>query len=667
LTAKYSGDDNYGPASGTATLNVISGKVTPTVTLSCTPNPVVSGASTTCAASVAPGSTGSVVFTYNGGNPWTTVNVDGSGNATVTNGFLNAPLGSYTVTASYSGDSHFNAANASTTFTVNSGKTTPTVTLTCSPGTIISGQTSTCTAHVSGGATGTVALYEWSTYLWSLPLDDSGNAIGNANFDNLAEESPAQSIPLTVNYSGDSNFNTASATSTLTVTAGTSQNYSYAYDRYGNRWQENPNGAQLLFNSGNNQISGSGYGYDAAGNLTSDGIHTYGYDAEGNMVQVDGGATAKYTYNALNQRVRIDQGSTAREFVFNLTGQRTSVWDGNSGSQIQGQTYWGGLPVEFYSGGTAHFQHQDWLGTERVRTTYTGAVEGAFTSLPFGDRYTFSGADNDPYHFATLDKDYYGSSDSQTDHAQFRQYSDAQGRWMSPDPYDGSYDLSNPQSLNRYSYVLNNPLSFTDPSGLSTTQPVVCGYYPDGTPIYCMTSQNDGDNGNEPIGALGSAVTGSGPVPTYSGAQTGRYTNTPPIVKSIKPGGTPSKMTDCGQILSGAALTVGLDAAGVVAGAIPGSGAALVGAQVAIGLAGGANSAIQGDSGGTLAATIGGAQLSAVAAGAEQVGWTTLRGFGGTIARSLPGIGTAVSAFYFYKDASEAIDKYQSCRAGTGG
>jgi hypothetical protein len=39
------------------------------------------------------------------------------------------------------------------------------------------------------------------------------------------------------------------------------------------------------------------------------------------------------------------------------------------------------------------------------------------------------------------------------------------GRWMSPDPYNGSYDASNPQSFNRYAYVLNSPLAFTDPNG----------------------------------------------------------------------------------------------------------------------------------------------------------------------------------------------------------
>lgn len=37
---------------------------------------------------------------------------------------------------------------------------------------------------------------------------------------------------------------------------------------------------------------------------------------------------------------------------------------------------------------------------------------------------------------------------------------------MSPDPYSGSIDMSNPQSFNRYSYVLNSPLRYTDPLGL---------------------------------------------------------------------------------------------------------------------------------------------------------------------------------------------------------
>jgi RHS repeat-associated protein len=222
----------------------------------------------------------------------------------------------------------------------------------------------------------------------------------------------------------------------------------------------------LSFDSKTNHVLSSGYNYDAAGNMTSDGYHTYTYDAEGNVTQVDNGNTAKYTYNALNQRVRIDQGGVAREFVFDWKGQRTSIWDGVTTAQVQGQAYWGTIPIEFYNDG-AFFQHQDWLGTERLRTSSTGTATGSYTSLPFGDGYNFSGADNDAYHFAQLDHD----SATDTQHAQFRQYSDTQGRWMSPDPYDGSYDLSNPQSFNRYSYVLNNPLSAADPDGLFTLPP----------------------------------------------------------------------------------------------------------------------------------------------------------------------------------------------------
>jgi RHS repeat-associated protein len=96
-----------------------------------------------------------------------------------------------------------------------------------------------------------------------------------------------------------------------------------------------------------------------------------------------------------------------------------------------------------------------------MRTTYNGGFAAAFTSLPFGDaQTTVTGQDFDAYHFAGMDED--GSSDD----AQYRKYNPTQGHWLSTDPYDGSYDFSNPQSFNRYSYALNNPLSFVDPLGL---------------------------------------------------------------------------------------------------------------------------------------------------------------------------------------------------------
>ena len=57
-------------------------------------------------------------------------------------------------------------------------------------------------------------------------------------------------------------------------------------------------------------------------------------------------------------------------------------------------------------------------------------------------------------------------SESGLDYFGARYNSSSMGRFMSPDPLGG--DLTNPQSLNRYSYVLNNPLTNTDPTGMYT-------------------------------------------------------------------------------------------------------------------------------------------------------------------------------------------------------
>src|SRR6185295_4101543 len=87
----------------------------------------------------------------------------------------------------------------------------------------------------------------------------------------------------------------------------------FAYDRWGNRtgmWNATSGGTQIqsitLQQSGGaptNRItsvtSGStvNYSYDAAGNVTTDGVHAYGYDSENRIVIVDGGSTASYAYD----------------------------------------------------------------------------------------------------------------------------------------------------------------------------------------------------------------------------------------------------------------------------------------------------------------------------------------------------------------------------------
>jgi RHS repeat-associated protein len=79
---------------------------------------------------------------------------------------------------------------------------------------------------------------------------------------------------------------------------------------------------------------------------------------------------------------------------------------------------------------------------------------------PFGESYNETG---------TTDRSFTGQNeDAVTDLYDFmyREYHPTQGRWVSPDPAGlGAVDPANPQSWNRYAYVLNNPLSFLDPAG----------------------------------------------------------------------------------------------------------------------------------------------------------------------------------------------------------
>jgi RHS repeat-associated protein len=261
----------------------------------------------------------------------------------------------------------------------------------------------------------------------------------------------------------------------LTSISGSNNNYTYTYDRYGNRTQQtsSPSGPapSYSFDQTKNQVIGMSY--DAAGNLAVDGAYSYSYDAEGNVLNVNNGTVATYGYDAVNHRISAPLNGNAEEYIYDAFGRRTSSWITSiPGFGNQGRIYSDNAQISYRAwNGTMYFDHQDYLGTERVHTNYLGQLAVTDHSLAFGDGYgqgnlisgdgTY-GATMDNLQFAGLDYD----SESNTDHAMFRQYSPTQGRWMSPDPYDGSMDFGNPQSLNRYTYVNNMPLSMTDPSGL---------------------------------------------------------------------------------------------------------------------------------------------------------------------------------------------------------
>jgi RHS repeat-associated protein len=402
-----------------------------------------------------------------------------------------------------------------------------------------------------------------------------------------------------------------------TVTAGTVQNYTYAYDRYGNRVSQTPLQGGYSFNptinAANNQITTSGYTYDAAGNMTSDTVHSYTYDAEGNITKVDGGSTAQYVYDVFNQRIHVQTASATNEYVYDPMGRRVSTWLSPNNYGSEGRIYWGdGQQIAYRSiDGTTYFDHQDMLGTERMRTNYGGSVGSSYHSLPWGDGYTATvnntGADQDNLHFAGLDRD----AESGTEHAQFRNYASAQGRWLAPDPYVGSYALSNPQSMNRYAYALNNPTSAIDPSGLADC--IVGVYDPN-----CGGSVPGGDGGDGTYTISVTTWTGTpydadqvsldDPIPRPT-SDRGRGTT------GNAPNNIPAFAAPSTDVCTAAGAVAGASAGALIGGGIGEGAGALVGGGVGtlfapgVGTVGGA---ILGGGGGatagaTVGATIGGA------------------------------------------------------------
>ena len=208
---------------------------------------------------------------------------------------------------------------------------------------------------------------------------------------------------------------------------------------------------------------GSGVQYDALGNLTNDGVgNAYTYDAESRLIKVVNlSGTFNYAYDAEGRRVS----NGTYEFLYDLSGRAVTQFLTSNGVPSHEMIYAGGRHLATYSAAVTSFMHADWLGTKRLMTTMAGTNAVTCTGLPFGDGLNCQGNDRDLNEFTGDIHD----SESNTEHTWFRQMSAIEGRWLRPDPYLGSINLTNPQSLNRYGYVINNPLSFIDPLGLNCT------------------------------------------------------------------------------------------------------------------------------------------------------------------------------------------------------
>src|SRR2546423_10983102 len=131
----------------------------------------------------------------------------------------------------------------------------------------------------------------------------------------------------------------------------------------------------------------------------------------------------------------------------------------------RGYVYSGSQLLAVQQGGV-FFVHEDPVTKSKRVTDIYGFIQSAVELDPYGADAGVYNTAFQPRKFTSYERDLNG-----TDEAMFRRYNRWHSRFDQPDPYDGSYDFTDPQSFNRYSYTQNDPVNFVDPSGLDILFP----------------------------------------------------------------------------------------------------------------------------------------------------------------------------------------------------
>lgn len=265
----------------------------------------------------------------------------------------------------------------------------------------------------------------------------------------------------------------------------------YSYDRYGNRTAVaafNSTGLpldrdgyqSLTYGATSNRITSQGFAYDPAGNqLQNNTGQSFVYDAAGRLAKIkntSGATLATYTYGASNRRLITQSGNESS------TDKTYYIWEGNSviaeyveetsatmPKWSKNYIYLGSrlLATEAPSGSgeIIHYHHPDRLGTKLITNNFdTTSFHQA--NMPFGTALEAESASGiggiTNRRFTSYDR----STTTGLDYAVNRQYDSRQGRFTQVDPLGmAATSLADPQSLNMYSYVGNDPVNRVDPDG----------------------------------------------------------------------------------------------------------------------------------------------------------------------------------------------------------
>jgi RHS repeat-associated protein len=205
---------------------------------------------------------------------------------------------------------------------------------------------------------------------------------------------------------------------------------------------------------------------------------SYLYDYAGNLIR---DSEYYYQYNSYNQleRVRINNasGTVLEEYFYDENGDRAIKIHHFNSTVNETVYYYGDFvrvvnasgvfdTVEFYHGdkliaerkndSTMLFFHPDHLGSTSLITNSTGGVVEETFYEPFGA--VISGGNQSRFDYTGKETD-----DTGLEYFGARYYYPGIEKWTQPDTLiQYVYD---PQSLNRYAFVRNNPYRYTDPTG----------------------------------------------------------------------------------------------------------------------------------------------------------------------------------------------------------